>query len=202
MKVDKSVPLSALCSLGCGIQTGAGTMFNVVRPIERKSRHIGIFGIGGVGAAAVMAAHILAQDNPGVIDAIVAIDIVDQRLTLAKELGATHVVSSKSEDLKNRIAEITDGEELDAVIDCTGVIPVVSSMVGLVGAGGLAVTVGGPPPGLQASIDVFDMLIKCKTYCGTHQGNSASKIVSFQIRYGVVSSDGPRSLFHSWSSFS
>lgn len=175
------MPLSALCSIGCGIQTGAGSVFNVVRPIERKSRHIGIFGIGGVGAAAIMAAHILAQDIPGVIDAIVAIDIVDQKLTLAKQLGATHVVNSESEDLEERIAEITDGEQLDAAIDCTGVVPVVSSMVGLVGAGGMAVTVGGPPPGLQASIDVFDMLIKCKTYRGTHQGNSASKTVSFQM---------------------
>ncbi|KGO40465.1 Polyketide synthase, enoylreductase [Penicillium expansum] len=186
VKVDNNLPLPALCSLGCGFQTGAGSVFNVVQPIERKSRHIAIFGVGGVGATAIMAAHILMQENPGVIEAIVAIDLVDERLALAKQLGATHVINSKSQDLEGKIAEVTNGDGLDAAIDCTGVIPVVNSMVSLVGAGGVAVTVGGPSPGLQASIDVFEMLIKCKTYCGTHQGNSDSKtFIPFMVKLMV-----------------
>ncbi|GKZ87940.1 hypothetical protein CBS63078_1612 [Aspergillus niger] len=102
-------------------------------------------------------------------------DVVDEKLSIALELGATHVINSAKEDLERRVAEITHGQGIDAAIDCSGVISVVNSMVNLVGAGGVAVTVGGPPAGLKASIDVFDMLINCKTYIGCHQGNAYSK---------------------------
>jgi aryl-alcohol dehydrogenase len=70
---------------------------------------------------------------------------------------------------------IMNKEGVDAAIDCTGALPVINEMIELLGSGGVAVTVGGPPPGTEASIDVFDMLIKCKTYSGCHQGNAYSK---------------------------
>lgn len=178
VKVDKDLPLSTLCSFGCGFQTGTGCMYNVVRPVERGTRYLAVFGMGSVGAAALMAAKILAQGNPGVLETIIALDIVDERLSLALDLGATHVINSKRENTEERVAELTNGHGLDAAVDCTGVIAVINSMVSLVGAGGVAVTVGGPSPGLKASIDVFDMLINCKTYRGCHQGNSYSKTVS------------------------
>ncbi|PYH76970.1 GroES-like protein [Aspergillus uvarum CBS 121591] len=182
VKVDKDLPLSVLCSFGCGFQTGTGSVFNVVRPVERKTRSLLVFGLGSVGVAAIIAAKILAEDNPGVLDTIIAVDIVDDKLSIALELGATHIINSAKEDLKGRLAEINNGEGLDAAIDCTGVIAVVNSMVSLVGAGGVAVTVGGPPPGLKASIDVFDVLINCKTYHGCHQGNAYSKtFIPFMI---------------------
>ncbi|GJP91863.1 NAD(P)-binding protein [Aspergillus niger] len=129
----------------------------------------------GVGAAAIMAAKVQAEDCPEVLDTIIAVDVVDEKLSIALELGATHVINSAKEDLERRVAEITHGQGIDAAIDCSGVISVVNSMVNLVGAGGVAVTVGGPPAGLKASIDVFDMLINCKTYIGCHQGNAYSK---------------------------
>ncbi|GLA29030.1 NAD/NADP dependent alcohol dehydrogenase [Aspergillus niger] len=175
VKVDKELPLSVLCSFGCGFQTGTGSIFNVVRPIERQARSLLVFGLGSVGAAAIMAAKVQAEDCPGVLDTIIAVDVVDEKLSIAVELGATHVINSAKEDLERRVAEITHGQGIDAAIDCTGVISVVNSMVSLVGAGGVAVTVGGPPAGLKASIDVFDMLINCKTYIGCHQGNAYSK---------------------------
>ncbi|EHA23481.1 hypothetical protein ASPNIDRAFT_141918, partial [Aspergillus niger ATCC 1015] len=160
---------------GCGFQTGTGSIFNVVRPIERQARSLLVFGLGSVGAAAIMAAKVQAEDCPEVLDTIIAVDVVDEKLSIALELGATHVINSAKEDLERRVAEITHGQGIDAAIDCSGVISVVNSMVNLVGAGGVAVTVGGPPAGLKASIDVFDMLINCKTYIGCHQGNAYSK---------------------------
>ncbi|TPR08577.1 Metallo-beta-lactamase family protein [Aspergillus niger] len=131
--------------------------------------------LGHEGAAAIMAAKVQAEDCPEVLDTIIAVDVVDEKLSIALELGATHVINSAKEDLERRVAEITHGQGIDAAIDCSGVISVVNSMVNLVGAGGVAVTVGGPPAGLKASIDVFDMLINCKTYIGCHQGNAYSK---------------------------
>lgn len=167
-----------VCTLGCGFQTGAGSVFNVIKPVQRKVRYLAVFGAGGVGFAAIMAAHFLRNENPSVLEAIIAVDVQEARLDLAKQLGATHIINSRTDDLRKRIAEITDDENLDAAVDCTGVIPVVNDMISLIGPGGLAVTVGGPTPGLTASVDVFDMLIGAKTYRGCHQGNAYAKDVS------------------------
>ncbi|KAL5584160.1 hypothetical protein FOVSG1_015511 [Fusarium oxysporum f. sp. vasinfectum] len=106
---------------------------------------------------------------------IIAIDLVDNRLEFAKELGATHVINSGQQNLNKVITQVTNGDLLDAAIDCTGSLAVINDMIKLTGKGGIAVTVGGPPPGEKVSVDVFDMLISCKTYCGSHQGNACSK---------------------------
>lgn len=179
VKVDKSLSLEVICALGCGFQTGTGSIYNVVKPQQRKIRHIAIFGIGAVGCAAIMAASHLATSSSNLDSAfeIIAVDIDDARLELAKELRASKVINSRRESTREAIMSITNDEGLDAAVDCTGVLSVINEMIELVGSGGMAVTVGGPPPGTKASVDVFDMLIKCKTYSGCHQGNSYSKTV-------------------------
>ncbi|KAK9427721.1 chaperonin 10-like protein [Lipomyces doorenjongii] len=175
VKIDKSLPLSVVCALGCGFQTGAGSVYNVVKPLERKVRHIAIFGVGGVGCAAIMAAHHLANSDPTSSFDIIAVDVNDSRLELAQALGATHIINPNQKTVRDDVMEITGGEGVDATVDCTASLTVINEMIGLVGVGGIAVTVGGPAPGTKASVDVFDMLIKCKTYCGCHQGNAYSK---------------------------
>jgi aryl-alcohol dehydrogenase len=177
VKIDKKLPLSVVCALGCGFQTGTGAIYNVVKPLERKARQVLIFGIGGVGCAAIMAALQLATSS-GVPFEIIAADVNESRLQLARDLGATHAFNSGSESPPDTIMRLTDNEGVDAVIDCTGVPSVINEMMGLVRPGGIAVTVGGPKPGTKAAFDVFDMLIKCKTYSGCHQGNAYSKMVS------------------------
>ena len=179
--VDKHLPLETICALGCGFQTGSGAVYNLVKPLQRAIRHVAIFGIGGVGCAAILAANQLRETAKANFS-IVAIDIHGNRLELARELGATETINSSTDDLVARVQTITKGEGFDAAIDCTGVIPVVKNMVSVVGVGGIAVQVGGPPPGKTVPIDAFDMLIKCKSYVGCHQGNAYSKEVRFIVR--------------------
>ncbi|KAF7547303.1 hypothetical protein G7046_g9042 [Stylonectria norvegica] len=177
VKIDKSLPLKVVCALGCGFQTGAGSIYNVVKPLERKIRHVAIFGIGGVGCAAIMAANQLAtsESNSSSAFDIIAVDVNGDRLSLAMELGATHIINSKVEKTQDIVMSLTNNNGLDAVVDCTGIPAVVDEMIDLLGPGGIAVTVGGPPPGTKASVDIFSMLIKCKTYRGYHQSNADSK---------------------------
>ncbi|RMJ02442.1 hypothetical protein BHE90_016256 [Fusarium euwallaceae] len=176
VKIDASLPLSVVCALGCGFQTGAGSVYNVVRPIERKARHLAVFGVGGVGCAAIMAAnHLRTSSSSAEAFDIIAIDLVNSRLELAMELGATHVINPGQQNLGEVVVKVTQGDLLDAAVDCTGSLAVISEMITLTGRGGIAVSVGGPPPGDKVSVDVFDMLISCKTYCGSHQGNAYSK---------------------------
>ena len=118
MKVDKEVDLRLLGPLGCGLGTGSGAVLSVLQP--KVGEGIAVFGTGAVGFSAVMAAKI-AGCYP-----IVAIDINDQRLEKAKELGASHIFNSKEDDPEKFIKVLTDGRGLDYVIDSTGVGPVMT----------------------------------------------------------------------------
>ena len=111
VKVDKDVDLRLLGPLGCGIQTGAGTVLNNLKPDFGTT--IAVYGAGAVGLSAIMAAKIIGCST------IIAVDIHDSRLELAKELGATHVINGKNEDTVARIKEIT-GKGTSYGVDTTG----------------------------------------------------------------------------------
>ncbi|MFO7982598.1 MAG: NAD(P)-dependent alcohol dehydrogenase [Desulfuromonadales bacterium] len=109
--VDKDLPLELLAPLGCGLQTGAGTVLNSLAVPEGAS--IAIFGTGTVGLAAVMAARIVGADP------IIGVDLIPGRLEIARELGAGHTIENKYEDPSARLFEITGGG-VDYVVESTG----------------------------------------------------------------------------------
>lgn len=111
VKVPRDLPLELLAPLGCGFQTGAGTIMNSLKVKEGAS--LAVFGTGAVGLAAVMAAR-LAGANP-----IIGVDLHPWRLQLALELGATHAIDSRREEVVSRIQEIT-GSGVDYVLEITG----------------------------------------------------------------------------------
>lgn len=82
--VRKDAPLEILGVLGCGVQTGAGAVLNALQP--EKGSSVAIFGVGPVGLSAVLGAVICGCAQ------IVAVDVLPQRLEMAKRLGATHIV--------------------------------------------------------------------------------------------------------------
>jgi aryl-alcohol dehydrogenase len=112
VQVPKHLPLELLAPLGCGLQTGAGTVLNSLQVTPGQS--LAVFGTGAVGLAAVMAAKI-AGAHP-----IIGVDIIPARLELALELGATQVIDGRHEDVASRIAAIT-GSGVDYVLEITGV---------------------------------------------------------------------------------
>jgi len=127
------LPLEVIAPLGCGLMTGAGAVLNSMK--VQAGRPIAIFGAGTVGNAAVMAAKI-AGANP-----IIAVDINDGRLALAKELGATHVFNAK-DDAISKISELCP-QGLSYAFDTTGLKSVIQdvfnimspkSVLGMVGA--------------------------------------------------------------------
>ncbi len=106
------LPLELLAPLGCGIQTGAGAVLNYLK--ARPGKGILITGCGAVGLSAVMAAAI-AGCSP-----IIACDLRDARLELARELGATHVLRGGREDLPEAVRALTGGYGVHYAVDCTG----------------------------------------------------------------------------------
>lgn len=101
VKVPKDVDLKLLGPLGCGIMTGSGTILNSLAPKPGSS--IVIYGTGAVGLSGLMAAKISNCST------IIAVDIHDSRLELARELGATHTINSMKEDPVEKVNEITNG---------------------------------------------------------------------------------------------
>lgn len=101
VRVPDGLPLVLAAPLGCGVQTGAGAVFNTLACPPGSS--LVVFGVGTVGLSAVMAAR-LARCEP-----VIAVDLRPERLELALELGATHGLVARSADLVEEIRDLTDG---------------------------------------------------------------------------------------------
>lgn len=150
VKVDPDVPLESIAPLGCGVQTGVGAVWNVLKPVTGST--IVVLGAGAVGLSAVMAAALTPATT------IVAVDRVGERLALAKELGATHTVDAAAEDLGEALAAITGGQGADGIVETTGNVAVLRQGVDALGARGTLVVVGAPPFGTEVSLDVNGLL--------------------------------------------
>ncbi|HZK04440.1 MAG TPA: NAD(P)-dependent alcohol dehydrogenase [Actinomycetaceae bacterium] len=165
VRVDDDVDLELLGPLACGITTGAGAIFNTAKPEPGES--VVIFGAGAVGLAAVMA----AVNTPAT--RIIAIDLHDSRLELAKEFGATHTINSRGIDAVAEVIRICGGPA-DYVLDCTGAIPVIEQAVEAVGMLGTYILVGGAPAEARFSLDHLRTLWGRKIV-GTLGGSSTSE---------------------------
>ncbi|MEV3911878.1 MULTISPECIES: NAD(P)-dependent alcohol dehydrogenase [Streptomyces] len=150
VKVDQDVPLESIAPLGCGVQTGVGAVWNVLKPVTGST--IVVLGAGAVGLSAVMAAALTPATT------IVAVDRVGERLTLARELGATHTVNAAEEDLAEALAALTGGQGADGIVETTGNVTVLRQGVDALGARGTVVVVGAPPFGTEVSLDVNGLL--------------------------------------------
>jgi aryl-alcohol dehydrogenase len=111
VRIPPDLPLDVLSPLGCGIQTGAGTIMNTLAVPAGAS--IAVFGTGSVGLAAVMAARIVGASP------IIGVDLNPARLRFAWELGATHTINNHREDIASGISAIT-GSGVDYVLEITG----------------------------------------------------------------------------------
>ncbi|KAJ9143439.1 NAD(P)-binding protein [Pleurostoma richardsiae] len=156
--------LQLFAPIGCGFQTGAGTVLNVLKPTKADS--VVVFGLGSVGLAALMAARYLE------VGQIIAVDILKDRLDLATQLGATDAVNSREAgNVVERIRRVTNGGAMFA-IDCTGVPKVIEDMIESIGPEGTAAIVGVPPSGARVQIDPLRFLLDNKKFIGVIEGGS------------------------------
>ncbi|MEU0071003.1 NAD(P)-dependent alcohol dehydrogenase [Streptomyces sp. NPDC006332] len=126
VKVAADLPLEILGPLGCGFQTGAGAVVNVLQ--VRPGQSFVVFGAGAVGLAAVMAARICGAS------AVIAVDLVEGRRELAREVGATHALDGAAPDLLDQLQQITSGA--DCAFDTTGRPSVIATAVNALAQGG------------------------------------------------------------------
>lgn len=165
VKVDKDVDLRLLGPLACGIQTGSGTVLQRLKPGFGDS--IVIFGCGGVGLSGVMGAKLTGAKN------IIAVDIVAERLELAKELGATHTINGKEVDTVEEIFKIT-GNGAEYVLEATGVPMLILQGIRSLRARGVMAVVGVGP---DTTLNIHDELIPPnRTIMGVVEGDTIPKL--------------------------
>lgn len=140
VKVPESaahLPLATLAPLGCGLMTGAGAVLRSMK--VRAGMPIAIFGAGAVGLGALMAAKIAGADP------IIAVDVHDSRLALARELGATHVINGKASNAAEEIRALCP-QGLGYAFDTTGIAAIIEQAAGLLAPLGIVGIVGASSP--------------------------------------------------------
>ncbi|MEV0432298.1 NAD(P)-dependent alcohol dehydrogenase [Nocardia sp. NPDC050413] len=161
--VDPAIDPALAAPFGCGFQTGAGAVLNVLRP-EPGARLV-VYGAGAVGMAALLAARTVPDVE------VVVVETSSSRGELALELGARAAVDPAGEATAARVRELTGGGATHAV-DTTGIPAVLGDAVAALGIGATVVAVGlgrGAPP-----IDVGDIVLQGKTIRGCLEGDSVA----------------------------
>ena len=164
VKVPKTVDLSLLGPLGCGILTGAGAVINAL-PVKDGSSFL-VFGTGSVGLSSVMAAQIQGAST------IIAIDLNDERLEMARELGATHVFNpNETTDLVEKIIEITT-HGVTAALDTTGLPDVIRDAVLCLAPRGSCGILGACPPDFEVTINELHFFSGGRKLIGIVEGSA------------------------------
>ena len=137
-KIDDDIPYDIAALMGCSVTTGLGIINNEAK--LKIGQSVAIFGSGGVGLNIVQGAS-LVSGNP-----IIAIDIHDHKLELAKEFGATHTINTSKEDVRDSIKKIVGSSGVDVFIDTTGHTELIEKACDMTKGGGKTIMVGQPKP--------------------------------------------------------
>ncbi|MGX1807526.1 NAD(P)-dependent alcohol dehydrogenase [Nocardia sp. NPDC055321] len=159
--VPPATDLTVAAPLGCGFQTGAGAVLNVLRP-EPDSALV-IFGAGAVGLAGLLAARTLPDTR------VIVVETTAERRATALELGAVAALDPATDEVAEAIRDLTGGGATHA-LDTTGRPDVLATAVSALGVGGAVAAVGlgaGVPP-----IDVRDLVLTGKSVHGCLEGDS------------------------------
>ena len=161
VRIDADIPVEIAALFGCAVLTGVGAVFNSagVRPGES----VAVYGLGGVGLAALMGA-IAGGANP-----VVAIDPVAAKRALAMELGAAGAFAP---DGAEAAIEALLGAKPDVAIETAGRARVLEAAYGLVRRGGRVVTTGLPNPAETFAIPAVSLVGDGKTIIGSYMGSA------------------------------
>jgi alcohol dehydrogenase len=165
IKVDDDLPFEIAALFGCAVLTGVGAASNSAQ--IGPDDHVAIFGLGGVGFAALLGAAVTGAGS------IIAVDVVAAKLELARELGATHVVHA-GEDAVAQVREATNGGA-DKVIETVGSARVLADAYAATRRGGTTVTVGLPHPEQMLSIPAVSLVAEERTLKGSYLGSCVPK---------------------------
>lgn len=151
-KIAKDAPLEKVCLLGCGVTTGIGAVLNTAKVEEGAT--VAIFGLGGIGLAAIIGAKMAKASR------IIAIDVNPDKFQVAQELGATDFINPKDyeQPIQDVIVNLTDGG-VDYSFECVGNVGLMRSALECCHKGwGESVIIGVAPSGAEISTRPFQLV--------------------------------------------
>lgn len=158
---DSDLEVAAL--FGCAVTTGFGVVENNAK--VRIGQSVVVFGAGGVGLNIVQAAALVGAYP------IIAVDLFDNRLALAKDMGATHLINSKAQDAKAAIVSIVGTQGADVFIDNTGQPDIIELGYQITKPQGRVTLVGVPRKG--NNINIYSLPLHFgKGLAGSHGGEA------------------------------
>jgi len=163
VKVPAELPSEIAALFGCAVMTGVGAVVNTARVAAGES--VAVFGLGGVGLAALLGA-VASGANP-----IVAVDVLPHKLELARDLGATHTVLATEPTAVDEVREATQGGAAFA-FETVGNEKVLAQAYAATRRGGTTVTAGLPHPDRMFSIPAVSLVAEERTVKGSYMGSA------------------------------
>ena len=164
VKIPNEMPLKEASLLGCAFATGAGIIINSAEVWAGNT--VAIFGVGGIGLSAVLAAGLMKANK------IIAIDVHDNKLQQALQAGATDIINANRQDVLASISAITNNHWVDYAIEASGRKKIMELAFSVVrDNGGLCIIAGNLPAEERISLNPMD-LIKGKRIIGTWGGET------------------------------
>ncbi len=162
--VSRQIPAASAALLACGVITGVGAVTNTVQ--VPAGADVVVIGIGGVGINVLQGAGLCEAGS------IIAVDIADQKLEVARRFGATHAVNSASEDAITAVKTATGGKGADFVFVAVGAKAPIDEGVQMLASGGTAVVVGIPASGVMTEYDPVELASRGQRIVGSKMGSA------------------------------
>jgi alcohol dehydrogenase len=163
VKVDAALPLDVAALFGCAVLTGMGAVVNAAKVTAGST--VGIVGLGGVGLSAVLGALAAGASR------VVAVDLLDQKIALARQLGASDGYNASAPDAAEKIRAATGGG-LEYVVETAGAADAMALAYKITRRGGTTVTIGLPPPDAALAVPLVQMVAEERTVKGSYIGSS------------------------------
>ncbi len=162
--VPAEMPLDRAALLACGVITGVGAVINTAQ--VRPGSNVVVIGTGGVGLNAVQGAVLVGAQQ------IIAMDILETKLTAARAFGATHTINAGQEDVRQIVRELTGGRGADYVFVTVGSTAAVAQGLTLIRLGGTLVIVGLPKQDATVPLPVLNLAANGKKILGSCMGST------------------------------
>jgi S-(hydroxymethyl)glutathione dehydrogenase / alcohol dehydrogenase len=165
VKVDDDIPITAAALIGCGVLTGFGAATNTAD--IHKGDTVAVLGCGGVGLNVIQGARYAGAER------VVAIDMMPNKLDLAKQFGATDLVNAGEGDPVSKVMELTDQRGADVAFEVIGLGPTIEQTIAMTRRGGQAIMVGVPKMEVMINLPAFfGLVLQEKTIKGCWYGSS------------------------------
>jgi Zn-dependent alcohol dehydrogenase len=163
VKIPETMSRAAACLLSCGVITGVGAVVNAAG--LRAGQDVVVIGAGGVGLNAIQGARIAGARR------IVAVDMTEEKLAIAKEFGATHGILATTKSPWRASYKALGGRGADAVIITVGAIPAYDQAPKYLGRGGKAIMVGMPHSGAMSTYEPVMLAAQGQGMVGSKMGD-------------------------------